>query len=108
MPELNPYESPQSNLSPDEAKSLDNAWGPAWLGKALRVQFACVVVTLIAAFVNVTPELRAAWFSIVWIAIGITGLLSLGILLAAIRYRIGWLVMLELIVVGLPLMMLIA
>jgi len=78
------------------------------LGKALRVQFACVVVTLFAAFVNVTPELRAAWFSIVWIAIGITGLLSLGILLAAIRYRIGWLVMLELIVVGLPLMMLIA
>ncbi len=108
MSELNPYEAPQSNLTPNNAESLDNPWGPAWLGKALRVQFACVVVTLIAAFVNVTPELRAAWFSIIWIAIGITGLLSLGILLAALRYRIGWLVMLELIVIGLPLMMLIA
>jgi hypothetical protein len=105
MPELNPYEAPQSNLLPDDGESLDNAWGPPWLGKALRVQFACVVVTLLASFVTVTPDVRSGWNAILFIAIGITGLLSLGILLAAIRYRIGWLVILELIVVGLPLMM---
>lgn len=108
MPELNPYESPQSNLAANEAESLDNAWGPAWLGKALRVQLACVVLSLIASFVSVTPDVRAAWNTFLVLAIGITGLLSLGILLVAIRYRIGWLVMLELIVIGLPLMMLIA
>lgn len=100
MTDLNPYEAPQVD------ESLTEEPWPAWLGTALRSEFACVVLTLLASGISVTPDVRKAWNAILLIAVGMTGLLTIVILITAIRYRIGWLVLLELIVIGLPLMML--
>ncbi len=102
MPEINPYESPQSELRANAAEPQPDATWPAWLGSALWVQMAAIVITFIAVPIPFAPAHQAAWNTIVLCAIGMIGILTLLILISAIRNRIGWLLVLELIVLGLP------
>ena len=98
MPDINPYEAPQSEQLPSaEEQFLDEPF-PPWLGRALWTQLAAIVILgFIATITNVPDSIELC--SILFI-----GLLSLFNLITAIRYRIGWLVLLELIVIGLPMM----
>jgi hypothetical protein len=106
MREINPYEAPQCDshdepLSITEEQLPDIPW-PAWLGKALWAQFAAIVMTYFCGAITSMTKQQTAWNTIVLCLMGIAGLLSLLNLIAAFRYRIGWLVVLELIVICLP------
>lgn len=102
MPEINPYEAPQSEQLPSAEEQQPNMLWPAWLGKALWVQFAAILITFFAAPIPVSPPHHHTRDTIVVCVIGIIFLFSLFMLVTAIRYRIGWLVALELIVIMLP------
>ncbi len=107
MPELNPYEAPQSEPVANTEDQLPVEELPPWLGRALWLQLAAITaVVLIPVFFRRPQDQLLLTLS--QCLLGVAALLSLMNLINAIRYRIGWLVILELIVIGLPLMMLIA
>jgi hypothetical protein len=103
MPEINPYESPQSEQLPRAEEQFAEEHYPPWLGQSLWTQFGAIIVTWTCASITVAPAKRPAMEWFVLCLVIFSGIFSLINFIAAIRYRIGWLVLLELIVIGLPL-----
>ena len=102
MPEINPYEAPQSEELPRaDQQSVESL--PPWLGRALWLQLAAIAAVMLLPIFTRRPQDQLLLL-LLQCLLGITALLSLMNLIYAIRYRIGWLVILELIVFGLPLM----
>ncbi len=104
MTEINPYESPQSSSTEEPEKESTEGPFPSWLGKGLRVQFALVIVTMLAFAITITPEFPVVWDAVLRIAVVINWAFAIAMMITAVRYRLGWLLVLELIVLVLPIL----
>ena len=99
MPEINPYEAPQSEETELRQPALNSEEGyPRWLGNALYAQLLLILVTIFSPFGWLSNTLQFLIFLL-------HEAVASALFIAALRYRFGWLVILELIVIGLPLMM---
>lgn len=96
MPEINPYESPQSDHLPSTVEQQADEQFPSWLGRALWLQLLLILVTLFSPF---------GWFpKFIQLAIFVLHeIVASALFVAAYRYRFGWLAILEMIVIGMPL-----
>lgn len=102
MPEINPYEAPQSDASKAMPPPRPDGEGyPVWIGTAVNVQFGLILTVFILAMIITGPPNWFTEFLGLLIVIFFFSL-SVGLLVAAIRYRIGWLLLIELTVLCLP------
>lgn len=110
MSELNPYEAPQSKkqiasepfADMDEQTPVEQL--PPGLGRALWLQVAAMAAITIMTFFMSGQQVHSM-MSLMFCLLIVAGLLSLWNLISAIRYRIVWVIIMELIVIGLSLVL---